>query len=136
MKNTIELTKDNIKEINYEDIIAVTIAESGAMGEPNGFYAVDKNLNVYHLNFYFTDIDGRDIVQVFPLLKTFKCFFGYVKKLDEDWNSFNMGYGNYLIVRKSIYYKVNLSIEKILGKNWMVSELYKKWYDVIKDACK
>ena len=47
-----------------------------------------------------------------------------------------MGYGNYLIVRKSIYYKVNFSIEKILGKNWMVSELYKKWYDVIKDACK
>ena len=58
MKNTIELTKDNIKEINYEDIIAVTIAESGAMGEPNGFYAVDKYLNVYHLNFYFTDIDS------------------------------------------------------------------------------
>ena len=52
----LELNKNNLKEINYNDIVAMAIAESGAMGEPNGFYVVTKDMKQYHLNFQYTDI--------------------------------------------------------------------------------
>lgn len=42
-----DLTKDNINKIKYEDIIAIFVAEGGAMGEPNAFHAVLKNLTHY-----------------------------------------------------------------------------------------
>ena len=41
-----EILKENIDNIKYDEIIAVTVAEGGAMGEPNGFYAVTDDLKV------------------------------------------------------------------------------------------
>ena len=47
----VELTNENINNINYDDVVAITIAEGGAMGEPDGFYVMLKNHDLYHTNF-------------------------------------------------------------------------------------
>ena len=136
MQNTIELTKENLIDIKYKNIIAVTIAEGGAMGEPNGFYAVESDYKLYHFNFGSEAINREELFDKFPLLKTFKCFFENVDNLDEGWEWFNMGFGNYLIVRNTFSKKVNEYISNNLKENWQHGELYQKWYEVIINVCK
>ena len=128
----IELTNENIKNIKYDDVIAFTIAEGGAMGEPNGFYVVTKELLQYHLNFGTTDIKEIILLEQFPILKTFSCFVSQVTNLEKGWNWFSMGFGNYLIVKNEYYDKVKDYIETNLGEDWKPGELYQKWFDVIK----
>ena len=132
----IELTKDNLKDINYEDVIAVTIAEGGAMGEPNGFYAVTKNYKLYHLNFGHCNIDKKELYSTFPLLKTFRCCCEIVDSLEDDWEWLNMGFGNYLMIREKFFEKVLLYIGSNFSENWQHGELYQNWYEVVKNVCK
>lgn len=136
MQNTIELTKENLIDIKYKNIIAVTIAEGGAMGEPNGFYAVESDYKLYHLNFGSETINKKELFDKFPLLKTFKCFCEHVYNLEDGWEWFNMGFGNYLIVRDTFSKKVNEYISNNLKENWQHGELYQKWYEVIINVCK
>ena len=136
MENEIELTNENLREIEYKNIIAVTIAEGGAMGEPNGFYAVESDYKLYHFNFSSDTINKKDLFDKFPLLKTFKCFFEHVDNLDDGWEWFNMGFGNYLIVRDTFSKKVSKYISNNLKEDWQHGELYQKWYEIIINVCK
>lgn len=136
MENEIELTNENLREIEYKNIIAVTIAEGGAMGEPNGFYAVESDYKLYHFNFSSDTINKKDLFDKFPLLKTFKCFFEHVDNLDDGWEWFNMGFGNYLIVRDAFSKKVSEYISNNLKEDWQHGELYQKWYEIIINVCK
>lgn len=133
-ESIIELKNENIEEIIYDDIIAVTIAEAGAMGEPNGFYAVNKEHKLYHLNFGETSIEKETLYEKFPLLVKLNCFFEEVSNLDMEWKWFNMGFGNYLVVRDSIYSIVKKYIKENLKEDYEHGELYNKWYEVIKNV--
>lgn len=133
MKNTIkDLTKDNIEKIEYENIIAITIAEGGAMGEPNAFHVVTKNLEHYYTNLGETDISKELFFNCFPLLKKVHCFCENLSGLDNDWNWFNMGFGNYLIIRTEYSDEMNNCIQTRLTENWQRGELYKNWYNLVK----
>lgn len=46
----IEITKDNIDEINYDDVIVITVATGPAQGEPNEVMIATKDLKVFHTN--------------------------------------------------------------------------------------
>ncbi len=131
MKDIIELTSDNLKNVEYKNIIAITIAEGGAMGEPNGFYAVESNYKLYHSNFSFETPGRKELFDKFPVLKTFSCFCEHMYNLEEGWEWFNMGFGNYLIVRDTISKKVNEYIKNNFKENWQPGELYQKWYEII-----
>lgn len=131
MQNAIELNGDNINIIKYNEVVAVTIAEGGAMGETNGFYVILKNTNLYHTNFGQMQISKEKLFETFPLLKTFNCFCGEVVKLDEEWKSFYMGFGNYLIVRKEYFDIVNKYIKDSLPENYHEGSLYQKWYEIM-----
>lgn len=128
----LELNKDNLKDINYNDIVAITIAENGAMGEPNGFYAVTNKLKQYHLNFQYTDIKKAQLFDAFPLLETLDIYASQIHNLDFNWKWFNMGMGNYLIVRENYYKKIADYIKNNLSENYEYGELYNKWYDILK----
>lgn len=128
----LELNKNNLKEINYNDIVAMAIAESGAMGEPNGFYVVTKDMKQYHLNFQYTDIKKNQLLDVFPILETLDFYASQVHNLEPNWKWFNMGMGNYLIVREKYYKSIEDYIKNNLGENYEYGELYKKWFDILK----
>lgn len=132
MDKAIKLTNENIDDIKYEDVIAVTIAEGGAMGEPNSFYVVLHNMKLYYLNFEFTDIDMTKLNIKFPLLSTFKCFSEHVFGIDSGWKWFNMGFGNYLLVRERYYEKIDDYINKNLSEEYEHGELYQKWFEILK----
>ena len=136
MNNIIELTKENISNIKYQDIVAITIAEGGAMGEPDGFYAVLNNYSVYHTNFRNTQIAKEKFFAVFPLLKTFNCSCGHVINLNDEWKWFYMGVGNYLIVREQYYDVVMNCIKENLPEDYQRGYLYQKWYDIITKVVK
>jgi len=131
-KFTKEIDKENIKDINYDDIIAVTVAEGGAMGEPNRFQAVDKEYQLYHSNFGDGLVSAKDLKEKFPVLVEFKCGFEDVDKLDQGWKWFNLGVGNYLLVRNEYYEDFKKIITKTLGENYKSYELYGNWYRLLR----
>lgn len=128
----IELTNELIDIIDYNDIIAVTISDGGAMGEPNCFYVVDKEYNIYHTNFCYDTIDYNKLQNKFTILKEFDCFFEGVRKLEKKWAWFNMGFGNYLMVRSSLEKIVKKFIDENLGVKYEYGELYQKWFFILK----
>ena len=136
MEKIIELSNENIDAIKYADIVAITIAEAGAMGEPNGFYIAMKNYDLYHTNLGNTPISNEKMLEVFPLLKTFDCFCGQVTNLNGEWESFYMGFGNYLVVRKQYYDAIMQYIKENLPKDFQRGHLYQKWYEIITKVVK
>lgn len=66
--NIIDLTKNNIANLECENIITITIAEGGAMGEPNAFHVVTKSLEHYYTNLSDTDI-SRETFFLFYVIK-------------------------------------------------------------------
>lgn len=51
MKNRIVLDNNSIKDIKPDNLIAITIAEGGAMGDPGAIELVDNDLKLYHTHF-------------------------------------------------------------------------------------
>lgn len=130
--NPIELSNKLIDEIYYDDIIVITISESGAMGRPNSFFAVDKNLNLYHTIFGNKMVDFNQLQQKFALLKNFRCSCEHVDYLENNWSWFNMGFGNYLMVRNEYYTMVENYIKENLSVTYEHGELYRRWYFILK----
>ena len=58
--NIIDLTKNNIANLECENVIAITIAEGGAMGEPNAFHVVTKSLEHYYTTEILTSYSTKD----------------------------------------------------------------------------
>lgn len=52
--------------------------------------------------------------------------------IDDNWNSFNMGFGNYLLIKgdKGVLFKK--FINEYLGNYYLPSELYQLWYSILK----
>ena len=128
----IEIDSKNIKDINYDGIIALTIAEGGAMGEPNGFQVVDENMKLYHSNFADGKIEYKKLETAFPVLKSFKCGFDDVQKLDNGWKWISLGMGNYLIIKEEYYDRYMDRVIAELGKEYRKGELYQNWYKILK----
>lgn len=126
-----DLTKDNINKIKYEDIIAIFVAEGGAMGEPNAFHAVLKDLTHYYVNLGDVNSTRQDFFKAFPLMESIRCSCGEVNDLEDGWNWFNVGFGNYLIVRNEYYKSIKEYIEKNMSDNWQIGELFNNWFSVL-----
>ncbi|MBQ3309733.1 hypothetical protein IJG78_03610 [Candidatus Saccharibacteria bacterium] len=133
MKDYIELTEEILASLKPNDIIAVTIAEDGAMGDPGAIEIVDKKLNIYHT--YSGKINRKILHEKIPFLKDLELFFGNINKLDEKkWSGLYTGFGNYLFVRPKYkqpileYVYNNYDYDK-LSK----AELYVHWYEALKE---
>ena len=136
MKNRIILTEENINDIIPGDLIAVTIAENGAMGDPGAVELVNKELDVYCT--HFGEIEKTKLEAAIPFLKSLGVFFGQVDGLSEDWEYLYAGYGNYLFLRPGLKDKVCDYIHdhyKDTGLPEMV-ELYSHWLEALEDVLK
>lgn len=127
----IELDKENIESIDYKNIIAVTIAEGGAMGEPNGFQVVDEFMQLYHSNFQFGKLKYDELKKKFPLLNGFNCGLDQVNNLDKGWKEVNLGADNYLLIRDKYYDMFMDRVKSELGENYKRGELYQKWFKIL-----
>ncbi|MGN1379238.1 MAG: hypothetical protein ACI4XR_02445 [Bacilli bacterium] len=125
-KKEIELSNEILDSIDYNKIIAVTIAEGGAMGEPNGFYAVDDKFNLYHTNFAYGKVNFEKLKNKFIL------FNEEVDKIKKNWSWFYMGYGNYLLVRTFLGETIKKFIDEYFSDVYKHAELYDRWFYMLK----
>ena len=121
----IEINEDNIKEIKYEGIIAMTMASGGAMGEPNGFEAVDENMQLYHSNFVSGKVDYKKLEKAFPILN-YSC-----DRSEGGWRRISLGMGNYLLLREKYYEPFIDRVKLDLGGNYGRGNLYINWYNIL-----
>ena len=133
-KKYIELTNDILNGLNYDDLIAVTIAEGGAMGDPGAIEIVNSNLDIYHT--HFREIDNNLLQEKIPFIKNLQIAFGEIDGLSKDWAGLYAGYGNYLFVRPEYKKPILEYINKKYGDTGMpiTVELYSHWYDAIKKS--
>ena len=99
--------------------------------EPNGFYAVDSKYNLYHSNFLYGNVDCNLLQSKFIVLNNINYPRDKVY-IDDNWNSFNMGFGKYLLIKgdKGVLFKK--FINEYLGNYYLPSELYQLWYSILK----
>ena len=129
----IEITKDNIKKIDYDFIIAVAIAENGAMGEPGGFQAIDGKLRLYHSNIATGEVSYNELVEKFRLLKGFNCGTSEINNKRFGWKWYNLGGGNALLIREKYYKVFNDEVLKRFGENYKKTDLYQCWVSIIEE---
>ena len=128
----IKLTKQSIKKLTPDNLIAITIADAGAMGDPGAIEFVDKNLKLYYT--HFGEIEKSELERVIPFLKTLQLMFGDIEGLNKDWAGLYTGYGNYLFVRPEFKEPILHFVEENYGDSELplVVELYSHWYDALK----
>lgn len=124
----IELIDKILLEIDPKDIVAFHIAEGGAMGEPNGFHILTKDMTLYHTNLGEEKVAWDILTRKLPILKRLHLFMGTVEGLDNEWYHLYLGFGNCLVVKseyREIYYNI---VTNKLGTNYPEPSLYTKWY--------
>lgn len=123
----IEMTNDNIEDINFEDIIAVAYASGGAMGEPgavNVYVWVDSRLQCYHGNHCYRVMHIGGLFRRFPDIK--EC----VKRGTlNGFKHIDMGMGNSLMIRMEVYgsFKCILEEERVF--------LYSNYEKILRRVC-
>lgn len=136
MKNRIILTNNNIKAIKPDDLIAITIAEGGAMGDQGAIELVDNDLRLYHT--HFGEIERDSLESVVPFLKTLDIGLGGVSGLSKDWTWLYTGYGNHLFIRPEL----KDGVLKYIRTNYKDTELpeavelYSHWYEALENIIK
>ena len=142
MANTIGLTHDLCKNIDYNKIIAFSVAESGAMGCPGEVkYVVyeDGSLNIFGFNYCFSDKDlVNEAFSIIPWLKDVKLGLGRADNFHIDWVWNNLGYGNHLFLRKGDifeYYRIRvkaiITVDQYPIWESIIEDFYnKRWYGI------
>lgn len=129
------LERIDVKDIGSGTVRFITYSERGSMGSPGDFTMITKDCKVSENNYLNGNITNEDIVRIIPEFKDIKIGFRtfYGSGLD-NWNVFNMGFGNFLLVHKEISDKFIKSIQyymsfKINKRNvvYNLQELYTKW---------
>ncbi len=119
------LTEKIVKNLNYDDVIAISIAESGAMGIAGNLelvVATNNKLIGYQTNPLLGGIPYFKLYKVIPWLQDFRCDIDGVYNVLEGWKHIDTGFGNHLLVRKGIYERLK---PKMKDKSAM--EIYKFW---------
>ena len=129
----IELTEKVIDEINAAEIIAITLADGGAMGDPGAIMLVNKKLKKFCTHFGI--IDDKKLVKIIPFLEKIKVNFDKVTGLDKDWDYIYTGFGNYLFIRPELKDPILKYVEENCKdpKLPTVARIYSHWYEALKN---
>lgn len=129
----IELTEKIIEELDANEIVAITLADGGAMGDPGAIMLVDKKLKKFCTHFGI--IDDKKLVKVIPFLEKIKVNFDKVTGLDKDWDYIYTGFGNYLFIRPEFKDPILNYVEKNYKDPKLPSavKIYGHWYEALKN---
>ena len=128
------LSEEQIRNMDYEDIIAFTIAEGGAMGNPGNVEIIsyaNERLIGYETNPSYGGLPLYKLYKAIPWLERLAVGLGYVDNIGEGWNHIYTGYGNHLFVRDFIFDGLK---DKIEGKK--PSDIYVSWKKLVADISK
>lgn len=144
------ITKDNIKNINCNDVKLVFFAESGAIGEAGRVDIITGKTNDYKwykTNYTFIGVTEvieklSDIVReeeklfnILPILRELNFNHTLIREsywINDEWWLSDLGFGNHLLIRDKEL------TEKLTKKfsNCQINELYKLWENILKSELK
>lgn len=111
-----KVTKRNLKDIHFDDLCFVALAEFGAMGW-NGtmqFIGRNKNGNNMHMiDLRSANISEEDLNEIFPPLKDFSGFGPFAELNNKEWHLISLGCGNHLFVKNNFYEEFSNKIENL-----------------------
>lgn len=119
-----------LDKINYDDVVALSIAEYGAMGDPGAIIVMNKDLS--HFWFHHYNIDPEKLKQRLPMLKNLRLGCGDAINVEVGWTSYYYGYGNYLFIRDEYYHEAKKSLE--IAKLSGVIITPNRWPNIISEA--
>lgn len=140
------ITKDNIKDINYDDVILVFFAESGAIGQAGRVDIIASKANEYKwykTNYTFIGVtevieklsdivrEEEKIFNILPILRELNFNHTLIREsywINAEWWLSDLGFGNHLLIRDKEL------TEKLMKKfsNCQINELYKLWEEIVK----
>jgi len=144
------ITKDNIKDIVYDNVIIIFFAESGAIGEAGRVDIItSKNHSYkwYKTNYTFIGVtevieklsdivrEEEKIFNILPILRKLNFNHTLIREsywINEEWWLSDLGFGNHLLIR-------NKELSKELTNkfsNYQMNELYKLWEEILKKELK
>lgn len=120
------VSKEELNDELFKDVLFFKIAEGGAMGEPGGVVWVKSSGESFHCNYCYGDITRADLMLAFEPLKNC-CFgiFGMGTVVPDGWVYVNLGMGNHLLVAASVHDEFK-ELTKDIKR---ASEIYGRWYD-------
>lgn len=136
MIKRIFITDKNIAKIKPDSLIAITIAEDGAMGDPGAIELVDNDLKFYYT--HFGEVEDEALRNIIPFLSTLSIGFGKVNGLPKEWDWLYTGCGNYLFIRPELkegileYIRANYKDTKMPE----AAGLYSHWYEALENIIK
>lgn len=125
MNKPIDLCNADLNKSTFKNVMFLSFAEGGAMGEPGAILFYLKSGELYHLNYVFGDAKLNKIQKLFPVLSKCKFgLFGLDSSVPDGWNYVNLGMGNHLIVNDVVYpqfiEELGVDIEpSVAYMNWM-----------------
>ena len=144
------ITKDNIKDIVYDNVIIIFFAESGAIGEAGRVDIItSKNHSYkwYKTNYTFIGVtevieklsdivrEEEKIFNILPILRELNFNHTLIREsywINDEWWLSDLGFGNHLLIR-------NKELSKELTNkfsNYQMNELYKLWEEILKKELK
>ena len=125
--NIIEINESNYQSYTNLDIAAFSFAYEGAMGEGGAIYIIDTAGNIYHANYFRGDycIEKNHIKDIIPIFEDLQFRMFGIETDNENWVAVNLGFGNSLLVTKTISDAFNKKVE---GANFERSgQLFQHW---------
>lgn len=129
----IKLTKDNYNDYDLFDIVAISIASGGAMGDPGAIEIVTSKGEVFYANPLYENISMVQVYCACPILTEIELgIFSCIKK-PIGWSSFYLGYGNHLLLHDSINKQFQFG-QKQRQDEIQNRLLYNVWLDIVLDC--
>lgn len=144
------ITKDNIKKINYADVILIFFAESGAIGEAGRVDIITQDKKYYKwykTNYTFIGVtevieklsdvvrEEQKLFDILPILRELNFNHTLIREsywINDEWWLSDLGFGNHLLIRnKELITKLTKQFA-----DYPINELYKLWEEIIKSELK
>lgn len=121
--NDVEITREFVSHV-----VAFSIAESGAMGNPGSILFLTDEQKLYETNYHYEGT-VKECFKVFGVFR--QCtnnLLGKGNEIPKGWKYTYLGAGNHLFMMEWI----DLLFYKIIDKETAESEIYLSWIDTVK----
>ena len=129
----ITITEENYNDYNLTDLVAISIAAGGAMGDPGAIEFITSQGRYFYANPVYENITLEQVNFACPLLSEIQLgIFGCIEK-PKGWEYIYLGYGNHLLINDSIYIPFQLGTKQ-KQEQIKQSLLYNNWKNIVEEC--
>ena len=129
----ITITKENYNDYNLTDLVAISIAAGGAMGDPGAIEFITSQGRYFYANPVYENITLEQVYFACPLLSEIQLgVFGCIEK-PKGWEYIYLGCGNHLLINDSIYVPFQLGTKQ-KQEEIKKSLLYNNWKNIVEEC--